>query len=158
MKKLFYLSFMLFVLMCSCNKEDSKEIENQVKDELTIYDKNGNAVAYCNYSKENETIIYLWDGKPTAYYTSERDELIYGFNGKFLGWRESGIFYDLEGKRIGFEKGACNIITSIEPIKHIKEIMPIKSIKETPPVRPINSLDWSTVQLDVFFLKGIKKE
>ena len=154
MKRLFYISFMAFVLISSCNKEDKNDNENQTKDELTIYDKNGDAVAYCNYSHENETIIYLWNGKPTSYFSSENDDLIYGFNGKFLGWRESGIYYDLDGKRIGFEKDAYNMVTSVEPIKNIKEILPIKSIKEIQPIRPINSLDWSITKLDTFLLKG----
>ena len=145
---------MLFVLFCACSKEYKNEIENKTKDELPIYDKHGNAVAYCNYSHENETIIYLWNGKPTAYYISENDDLIYGFNGKFIGWRESGIYYDLDGKRIGFEKNSYNMVTSVEPIKHIKEILPIKSVKKIQPVRPINSMDWSTTKLDSFLLKG----
>nr|WP_324292290.1 hypothetical protein [uncultured Draconibacterium sp.] len=99
-------------------------------------------------------MIYLWNGKPTSYFSSENDDLIYGFNGKFLGWRESGIYYDLDGKRIGFEKDAYNMVTSVEPIKNIKEILPIESIKEIQPIRPINSLDWSTTKLDTFLLKG----
>nr|WP_319571313.1 hypothetical protein [uncultured Draconibacterium sp.] len=41
MKRLFYISFMAFVLISSCNKEEKNDNENQTKDELTIYDKNG---------------------------------------------------------------------------------------------------------------------
>ncbi len=148
MKNLFFLSFMIYVILCSCNKEDNNE--SKIKDELTIYDKNGNPVAYCNYSIEDETLIYLWSGKPVAYFSMENEEEIYGFNGKFLGWRESGIYYDLQGKRIGFEKDAINMSTSVEPVKNLKEILPIKSVKEHVPTRPINSLDWSISDLSTY--------
>ncbi len=154
MKKYWILSFICFVLFYSCSKENNNEVELQIKEELTIYDKNGNAVAYCNYSHNDEIIIYLWNGKPTAYYSPNHEESLYGFNGKFLGWMESGIYYDLEGKRIGFEKGSLNIVTSSDPIKHIKEILPIRGVKEIQPIRPINNVDWSTMKLDLFLLKG----
>ncbi len=149
------LNFIIFALIISCHT-DEKDNNNadQIKSELTIYDKDGIAVAYCNYSNKNETIIYLWNGKPTCYYTSENDDLIYGFNGKFIGWRKSGIYYDLNGKRIGFEKNAINIITYIENVKHIKEIPPIKTVIEFPPQRQFFSVEWSKMKLDSFYLKG----
>lgn len=151
LNKLKYIILSVIILnIMSCTTEN----ELPTKEELTIYDKNGNAVAYCNFSHENETIIYLWNGKPTAYYSSENENLLYGFNGKFLGWRDSGIYYDLNGKRIGFEKGSSNIVTSADPLKHIKEILPVKGIKEMQHTRPINSIDWSTEALDSFLLKG----
>jgi hypothetical protein len=154
MKRLFlliFVIFVIFVMLCSCDKDDHSE--KNTKDELTIYDKNGNAVAYCSFLNEEETVIYLWNGKPTAYF-SDSDKAIYGFNGIFLGWRESGIYYDLEGKKIGFENGSYNILTSIEPIKFIKEIIPTKSVKEVQPLRPINRESWSDMGLDIFFLRG----
>lgn len=152
MKRLFCLSFVVLGMLCSCDKEDNSE--NKTKDELTIYDKNGSAIAYCNYSNEDETIIYLWNGKPVAFFSLENEDQIYGFNGKFLCWRESGIYYDNEGKRIGFEKNALNMVTSIEPIKGIKEILPVKSVIENIPTKPIHSLDWSATNLDSYLIKG----
>ena len=150
--KIFFYNLMLITLLTSCQK-DSQD-ERLIKNEISIYDKDGNAIAYCNFSNDNECIIYLWNGKPTSYYLTDNEKYLYGYNGKFLGWRESGIYYDLDGKRIGFEEKALNIVTALEPIKSIKELLPIKSIKEIKPIRPINSLDWSSKKLDAFLLKG----
>jgi len=135
--------YILFIIIFfSCSKENNI---SEAKKDITIFNKDGIAIAYCNYSHDNESIIYLWNGKPTSYLVNNENEL-YGFNGKFLGWKELGVYYDLTGKRIGFEKNALNIPTSPEPIKSIKEISPI---------RPVNSLEWSTVPLDEFLLEGI---
>ncbi len=153
MKGLFSCNLIFIVLLTCCtNDNQSNEI---IKDEISIYDKNGIATAYCNYSNDNDCIIYLWNGIPTSYFIENETEL-YGFNGKFLGWKESGIYYDLNGKIIGFEKNALNIAALPNPIKSIKEILPIKSIKEQQPVRPINSTEWSLEPLDSFFSKGRK--
>lgn len=154
MRKPAYLLIFIFILLGACVNEDPREDILETKEELTVFDKNGQPVAYCNYSNKNETVIYLWNGKPTAYFDTKKDELIYGFNGKFLGWRESGIYYDLQGKRIGFEENALSMVTTMEPIKYIKEMLPAKSVKETPPAQPAFSAHWSTTKLDSFLLKG----
>ncbi len=94
--------------------------------ETTLFDKDGNPVAYIEDS-ENEPAIYLWNGHAVAYLS---DNHVYGFNGKHLGWFEDGIIRDQNGEKIGFTKSCCPKITKIEPIKKIKKIKKIKSIKK----------------------------
>jgi hypothetical protein len=149
MQPRFSYLFTLILMITSCTKDQSYEL----KDDISIYDRDGIAVAYCNYNNENECIVYLWNGKPTSYLIAEESEL-YGFNGKFLGWKESGIYYDLDGKRIGFDKNAIAIATLPESIKSIKEMLPLKSLRELKPMKPIKSIDWSIEPLDSFLLKG----
>jgi hypothetical protein len=150
MRAKFLYVFLFIVMIASCTKKNQSD-EN--KEEISIYDKNGVAIAYCNYSYDNECIIYLWNGRPTSYFIAEETEL-YGFNGRFLGWKQSGIYYDLDGNRIAFEKDALAIATLPDPDKSIKEILPVKSIREHKPIRPVNSIDWSNEPLDSFLIQG----
>ena len=71
--------------------------------ETTIYDKNGQPVAYVadDYSRT----IYLWDGEPVAYVYE--DVHVYGFNGRHLGWFRDDVLYSPDGTRVGFTSGAC---------------------------------------------------
>ena len=86
--------FILALSSFSCEKND---ISDDTKTEISIFDKNGEAEVYY-VSPDDEQVVYLWDGRPSSYIVTS-DEVIYGFNGKFLGWYESGIIYDLEGNR-----------------------------------------------------------
>ncbi|MFA8436242.1 MAG: 4-fold beta flower protein [Marinifilaceae bacterium] len=144
----FVITILLFI---SCQDDDQKDAFES--NEISIYNKDGKPVAYYN-NNDSTYVIYLWDGKPVCYFLKSNEDEIYGFNGKFIGWRESGIYYDLNGKRTGFEKGALPITTHIEAIKSIKEILPIKANKEIAPKRPINSVEWSVNSLEFFLSKG----
>ncbi len=144
--------FVYVAIFMSCKQED--QVKDVVQDEISIYDKNGNPIAYSCFNVDFGHVIYLWNGKPTSYYDTDSESEIIGFNGSFLGWRESGIYYDLEGNRIGFEKGTLDIVTMKEPIKSLKEILPIKASQELKPSTPRFSTDWSSEELQVFFLKG----
>ncbi|MDB9822267.1 hypothetical protein OAC89_01025 [Deltaproteobacteria bacterium] len=81
--------------------------------EKTLYDKNGDAVAYIS-SDYHET-IYLWDGSPVAYLYEE--EHVYGINGRHLGWFIGDILFDNNGKRIAFTSGSCPVTITKEPVK-----------------------------------------
>jgi len=64
---------------------------NIIAKEITLYNSEGEAVAYIDTDDEDLT-IYLWNGKPVAYLEPNGDDYnIYGFNGKHLGWYEDGI-------------------------------------------------------------------
>lgn len=60
----------------------------------------------------NDNNIYSWDGDPLAYV--DEDLNIYGFNGKYLGWLESQVMYNIDG-----EPFACieNAYTDYVPYK-----------------------------------------
>ncbi len=86
--------------------------------EKTLFDKNGDATAYL--TDDYQETIYLWDGEPVAYLLNSR--LVYGFNGKHLGWFIDSIVYDYDGKRIGFTSVTCPVIPSKEPGRYKKKI------------------------------------
>lgn len=146
--------FLILLLTMACEQGD-EPIEN-IQDEVSIFNQSGIPIAYSCDSDNDEYIIYLWNGTPTSFYTKANNNLLYGFNGQFLGWRESGVYYDLDGNRIGFEEGALDILTQEEPIKSIKEQLPIKSTKEITPTTPNFNSQWSSVELQDFFLQGIE--
>ena len=121
--------------------------------EVTLFDSEGNARAYIDY--DDEATIYLWNGKPVAFLKNDGSDMcVFGFNGNFLGWYESGIIRNKRGNAVGARKGTINIITSIEPIKSIQEISPIRPITSITPIKPIFSNSWSSELLTELLYSG----
>lgn len=110
--------------------------------EVTIFDKNGKAIAYI--SADNENAIYLWDGNAVCYLDGEK---IYGWKGRHIGWFVNEIIYDTNGLKIGFTKQTCPVITNVEPVKYVKYV---KYIKFTPYVKPVFSTSISQQNLREF--------
>ncbi|MBN2418705.1 MAG: hypothetical protein JXL81_04925 [Deltaproteobacteria bacterium] len=81
--------------------------------EISLFNKSGDAVAYI--SDDYDRTIYFWDGQQIAYLYNER--LIFGTNGKHLGWFIDGIIFNTSGERIGFKASTCPVPPSKEPIK-----------------------------------------
>ncbi len=86
--------------------------------EKALFNKKGDAVAYI--SDDYDSTIYLWHGQQVAYLYDER--LIYGVNGKHLGWFIDGIIYNNSGERIGFTASSCPVAPGNEPVKPKKLI------------------------------------
>lgn len=121
-------------------------------DETTLFDSNGNPVAYV----AEDLTIYLWSGQPVAYLYSERgrDGLdVYGFNGKHLGWFVKGIIRNHDGDA---ECGVRSVVVSpkFEPFKSFKEFKPFKSFREFEPVQPIFSRSWANTPCRIFLAEG----
>jgi hypothetical protein len=81
--------------------------------ETTIYDKNGQPVAYV--ADDYSGTIYLWEGEPVAYI--HEDVHVFGFNGRHLGWFKDEVLYGPDGKRVGFTTNSCPISISKSPRK-----------------------------------------
>ena len=114
--------------------------------EVTLFDSDGSARAYIDYSQE--ATIFLWDGTPVAFLKNDgRNMCVFGFNGNFLGWYEDGVIFDIKGNAVGARKGAVSMITKIEPIKGIQKITPIRPITSITPIKPIFSNRWSSSSL-----------
>lgn len=120
--------------------------------EETLYDPDGNAIAYIDYNDENT--IYIWEGSPVAYLDEENR--IYGFNGKHLGWFEDGIVWNLTGDRIGFNKQTVPVFAKFEPFKAFKKFKPFKSYKEYAKYKPYKKITRSNISLSQFFICGKK--
>lgn len=118
----------------------------------TLFDKDGNAIAYVDYDDENT--IFLWNGKPAGYLDEEKR--IYGFNGKHLGWYEKGIIWNLSGEKNGFNKSAITVFTKFEPFKSFKNFKPFKSFKEFAKTKPYYKTTISNESLSQFLMNGAK--
>ncbi len=81
--------------------------------ERALFNKHGDAVAYL--SDDYDSTIYLWHGQQVAYLFNER--LIFGINGKHLGWFIDGIIFNNSGERIGFTASSCPVAPGNEPVK-----------------------------------------
>ncbi|MFC1868623.1 4-fold beta flower protein [Thermodesulfobacteriota bacterium] len=85
--------------------------------ERTLFNKNGDAVAYI--TEDYHETIYLWGGSPVAYLYENRH--VYGINGRHLGWFINDVLFNNNGERIGFTSGSCPVSVAIEPIKTEKQ-------------------------------------
>jgi hypothetical protein len=119
-------------------------------EELTLYDSQGNPVAYV--SPDNDNTIYLWSGNPVGYLDGEH---VYGFNGKHLGWFEDGIIWDHSGARAGFTAGTLPVLASMEPFKGFKQFLPFKGFKQFAPFKPFKKLTASQTPLAVHLAAGV---
>lgn len=120
--------------------------------EETLFDPDGNAVAYIDYGDEGT--IYLWDGSPVAYLDEE--SRIYGFNGKHLGWFEDGIVWNLTGDRTGYNNRTIPVFAKFEPFKAFKKFKPFKSFKEFAKFKPFKKTTSSANSLSQFLFGGKK--
>lgn len=111
--------------------------------EQTLYDKNGNAVAYV--ADDYHETIYLWDGSPVAYLFEERQ--IYGINGRHLGWFIDNILFTNRGERIGFTSGSCPVPVAKEPIKDKK--YPMDEIRPRWEAPPLPKLEFTFADQDL---------
>ena len=97
--------------------------------EQTVFDKEGNPVAY--FTNDYNNTIYSWDGVPSVYLYDEQH--IYGINGKHLGWFIDEIIYDNDGNRVGFTANTCPVPIAKETVKAEKYPMDeIRSRWQTP--------------------------
>lgn len=120
--------------------------------EETLFEPNGKPVAYLAYDDENT--FYLWNGKPAAYLHT--DNLIYGFNGKHLGWYEGGIIRDLNGYKVGFNEKTLPVYAAYEPYKSYKSYKPYKSYQQYSKYKPYYKSGKSDITLTQFLLGGAK--
>jgi hypothetical protein len=134
-----------------------------IEREISLFDAKGEAVAYIDTEDSNEMVIYLWTGEPVAYvrkasYTREAAS-IYGFNGRHLGWFESGVVRTHKGKAVGFVRDAIrNIAVKAERTKQMKRMCPMKDMASMAPMQPMAVAKFSLVPLRVFLGLGSKEE
>ena len=118
--------------------------------EESLFDVMGTPIAYISYDEENT--IYMWDGRPVAYL--EPNRTIYGFNGKHLGWFESGFVRNLKGEIAGFNRLAADVFIGYEPYKSYKMYRPYRRYKEYAHYKPYYSHSKSKESLAQFLLTG----
>ena len=118
---------------------------------MTFYDSRGNAVAYLS----DDDTIYLYGGKPVAYL---HGPLVYAFSGKQLGRFENGWVRDNNGCCVFFNDGKTyggpvKPVTHVKPVKSVARVKSLKSVRQVPRVKSVDSLAWSSLSGEGFFLQ-----
>ena len=118
---------------------------------MTFYDATGRAVAY---TEDNEN-IYLYNGVPVAYLYGN---LVYSFRGIQLGRFENGWVRDKMGYCVFFTEnargsGQVKPVKHVKPVKGLKQLRPIKGIRHVPSVKAVDSLGWSALSGERFFMQ-----
>jgi len=116
---------------------------------VAFYNRTGHAIAYVDEDGES---IYLFNGKPVAYLAQD---VIYGYNGHWLGWMLNGWVYDTRGRTEFFTDSATGIpatsLRAIPPLRAIRGIKPLKPIRSIPPIHSLRSANWSEKSGESFF-------
>ena len=118
--------------------------------EKTLFDKNGNAIAYITDSHNDA--IYLFDGSPVAYLYEEQH--IYGINGRHLGWFINEVLYNDRGERIGFTSLSCPVATGKEPVKSERRTMDELRSRWSAPPTPNLGFNFADRDLADFLSEG----
>lgn len=121
--------------------------------ELSLYSSNSEPQAYINIEQGN--VIYLWDGRPAGYMVIEGSKaaLVYGFNGKHLGWFVDGALYGADGR--AFCALSSKVTTpASEPPRGLKHIVPLKSPPEPAPPEPSFQDQWGHLPCDIVLYIG----
>lgn len=115
----------------------------------TLYDSSGRAHSYVDDGGEH---IYTYSGTPVAYI---RDDAVYGFNGRYLGWIQNGWFYDTRGRPAFFTEGASGgpvrPVRAVRPVRGVRAVRPVKSVRQVRPVRSMRPSSWSSLSGDGYF-------
>lgn len=122
--------------------------------DISLFNSDGEPIAYID-TRDQDNTIYLWHGKPVAYFSNEN---IYGFNGKHLGWWDDGVIHDHDGNVIAATKKRINSFTKFEGFKAFKEFKPFKAFKEFVPFKQFVRNNWSANSTKYFLVKGIMNE
>jgi hypothetical protein len=126
---------------------------NLIANEIPLYNNDGEAVAYID--TEEDLTIYLWSGKPVAYLEKKSDRmLVYGFNGKHLGWFDNGAIYNSDGDVSCALKNLLTKHPQALSYKGYKEYKPYKSYKDYPDWKPSFSRSFSQMPCELHLSFG----
>jgi len=115
-----------------------------------LYNSTGHAIAYID---RDGTSIFLFSGKPVCWLA--KDDSLYTYSGKWLGWMEKGWIFDRKGKRAFFTDsargGPGRPARSANLTRRAKNARPTKAGRESHPSRPTRSLSWSRFSGIMYF-------
>jgi 4-fold beta-flower domain-containing protein len=119
-------------------------------DDWTLYDQNGEAIAYIDSNGD----IYLYDDTPVGYLDDDR-ESVYAYSGQHLGWFMDGWVRDNEGACVYFtdlaQGGPVRPVRQVRPVKGVRGVRPVRGVRQVRPIRPGGSLGWSRLMNRSFF-------
>jgi hypothetical protein len=115
---------------------------------MTFFDHSGVPVAYLHEAE----YVYLLDGRPVAML---REEYLYAYSGKYLGWLHNGWVWDRAGQAVFFTEnssgGPVRPARQFRSAKDSRGAPPVLGVREVPPARPVQSLTWSPLSGPQFF-------
>lgn len=115
----------------------------------TLYDSSGKAHSYVDHDGK---YIYTYSGQPIAYI---KDDAVFGYNGRYLGWVRDGWFYDRQGHPAFFAEdatgGPVRPVRAVRPVRGVRSVRPVKSVREAKPAKPARSLSWSRLSSTSYF-------
>lgn len=115
---------------------------------MEFYDRNGSAVCF----SRDDIHLYLWNGLPSG---SIRDEKVYAYSGRFLGWATKGWLYDRRNKPALFMRGAeggpAKPAIRAKPAKGARGARPAKGARQATPAKPARSASWSNYSSSEYF-------
>jgi hypothetical protein len=123
--------------------------------EYTIFDSSYKPKAYL-IDTEGDLLIYSFEGIPYGFLEqSEGDDfVVYGKNGKHLGWLSEGWIYDKSGLIVGFLEGATKIKRIKIPKKEQRQRFSFSALKELTDIRPNFNHKWSKIKLEELLNAG----
>jgi hypothetical protein len=99
-------------------------------EEIALLNRAGVGTAYVD--TEDGSTIYLWSGVPVAYL---EEDVIFGFNGRHLGWFEDGIVRGSRGMRVGYTLETIAVVGGTARVTRVKGVKQVK-VPPIPPVPP----------------------
>ena len=116
---------------------------------MVFYDRYGNP---CCYS-DDYVHIYSFGGKALGYIQNER---VWNYGGCYLGMFRNNWVLDKYGNNLFFTEnatgGPLKPLRKLAPLKSLKELRPLKSLRELPPLPPLQTYNWSNLDMNTFFL------
>jgi hypothetical protein len=128
------------------------------QDEYILFDQHKEAKAYMVLENGN-CYIYNFEGEGLAKIEpfAEDNQVVYGRNGRHLGWYSEGWFYDSRGFVIGFLEGGLLVRNAKIPVKRNRLAFSWDGTKEQ--IRILSQFvhQWSDLSLEEYFSKGTEK-
>jgi hypothetical protein len=122
-------------------------------DEVTLYRVDGQPVAYIDSG--DAMTIRMWTGEAVAYVENTGDGfLVYGFNGRHLGWFERGVIWNTGGFAQCAIRQVLSVAPYAEPAKFAKYAKLAKSAPNTPWAKPAYTSTFDRVPCDTFLKTG----
>jgi len=115
---------------------------------VEFFNRSGEAVCYVQDGEH----LYLWNGKPVGYIDSGR---VFSFRGRVLGWMDNGWLYDRSNRPALFADGATGgpvkPARKVKPVKGVRGVRPVKGVRQVVHVRAVKSNSWSSYSDATYF-------
>lgn len=121
-------------------------------DNITLYDNEGDPIAYIDNEQGYET-IYLFNGRPVAWIF---EDCIYTYSGQHLGWIKDGWILNHNGEIVFFTQDAKGgtYLPAKQPLpaRDEKWAVPDRGARSSCPFPPYPLGTWSALSTEKIFM------